>query len=302
VIPSAGNVDDLSAVAGRGLLICGHPKSGTSLLLSLLDGHPDVLAFPEETKYFRAIHERADLHSAEALIEHTRVGRLVRRTAADNAVGGDLARVDPVAFERELASLLVPGRSPHEVLPAVMLAYAASRGSPPLAYWAEKTPLHELHLSKAIALWPDLRAIYVLRDPRDVHVSFAVKRQTRGRRLSVLNTVRRIRSSLRAWDAFSSAHPGRACLVRYEDLVREPTTTTRALARFLEIPWTEDLLSPTLAGWAWGGNSMFQGSHATVSRTPVGRYRDRLSRWQIEVLERGLAREFARFGWPRHRD
>ena len=117
MIPSAEKVDDLSAVAGRALLICGHPKSGTSLLLSLLDGHPDVLAFPEETKYFRAIHERAGLRSAEALIAHTRVGRLVRRTAA----GGDLARVDPVAFGRELESLLVPGRRPGELLPAVML-------------------------------------------------------------------------------------------------------------------------------------------------------------------------------------
>ena len=298
MIASAGNVDDLSAVAGRALLICGHPKSGTSLLLSLLDGHPDVLAFPEETKYFRAIHDRADLRSAGTLITHTRVGRLARRTAA----GGALPRVDPVAFERELETLLAPTRRPHEVLPAVMLAYAASRGSLPRSYWAEKTPLHELHLSKAIALWPDLRAIYVLRDPRDVHVSFSVKRQTRGRKLSALSTVRRMRASLRAWDAFSSAHPDRACLVRYEDLVREPAAATRELARFLEIPWTEELLSPTLAGGAWGGNSMFQGAHASVSRSPVGRYRDRLSRWQTAVLERGLAREFARFGWPRHRD
>ncbi|MGE5223096.1 MAG: sulfotransferase, partial [Omnitrophica WOR_2 bacterium] len=37
----------------RPVFICGHPKSGTSLLRSLLDSHPQVIVYPEETSFFR---------------------------------------------------------------------------------------------------------------------------------------------------------------------------------------------------------------------------------------------------------
>lgn len=35
----------------RGLFIGGCPKSGTTLLLALLDGHPQLAVLPEETSY-----------------------------------------------------------------------------------------------------------------------------------------------------------------------------------------------------------------------------------------------------------
>lgn len=289
----------LVELAGRPLLVCGHPKSGTSLLLSLLDGHPEILAFPEETKYFRAIHARPELRSAEALLAHTRLGRLGRERDGGTVSGRDLGRVDGAVFERELARLLEEERAPREVLPAVMLAYAAARGQSPTTYWAEKTPLHEHQLTTAVGLWPDLRAIYLLRDPRDVHASFLAKRRTRGRGLSLASSMWRMRASLRAWDAFAALYPGRALLIRYENLVLDAEATTRTVAGFLGVDWAESLTVPTLAGRPWSGNSMFGDVHAQVSVSPVGRYRDRLPHWKRRVLEWGLSREFRRFGWPR---
>ncbi len=41
------------AVRDRPLFICGHPKSGTSLLKALLDNHPQLVVYPEETVFFR---------------------------------------------------------------------------------------------------------------------------------------------------------------------------------------------------------------------------------------------------------
>lgn len=291
--------DDLAAVAGRALLVCGHPKSGTSLLLSLLDGHPEILALPEETKYFRAIHGQADLRAAEGLLARTRVGRLGRQRDDAPVAGRNLAGVDAAIFEAELARRLSGEREARELLPAVVLAYAAACGESPRSYWAEKTPLHEHHLGVAIDLWPDLRAIYVIRDPRDVHVSFRAKRRTRGRGLSPLQSVRRMRSSLRVWDAFATRYPDRALLVRYEDLVVAPERTTRGVAAFLGVEWTPGMVAPTVAGRRWEGNSMFDEAHRRVSDSPIGRHWSRLSRWQRWILERGLASEFRRFGWPR---
>lgn len=33
----------------RPIFICGHPKSGTSLLRNLLDNHPQLAVYPEES-------------------------------------------------------------------------------------------------------------------------------------------------------------------------------------------------------------------------------------------------------------
>lgn len=37
----------------RPIFICGHPKSGTSLLRNLLDFHPQLVVYPEESRFFR---------------------------------------------------------------------------------------------------------------------------------------------------------------------------------------------------------------------------------------------------------
>ncbi len=47
----------------RACFIAGQAKSGTTLLASLLDGHPELLVLPQETAYFPTV--RCDLrHSA----------------------------------------------------------------------------------------------------------------------------------------------------------------------------------------------------------------------------------------------
>ena len=40
------------------IILCGHPKSGTTLLLSLLDNHPQLTVFPEELKFFFRVFNR----------------------------------------------------------------------------------------------------------------------------------------------------------------------------------------------------------------------------------------------------
>lgn len=289
----------LDELAGKPLLLCGHPKSGTSLVLGLLDGHPDLVTLPEETKYFRAIHGRSDLRSAEALLSGTRIGRLGRARAEATAQGRDFRHVDADRFEQAFVELLAEPREPKELLPAVALAWSTATAGGPGRYWVEKTPLNEYALDTALGLWPDLVAIYVVRDPRDVHASFSAKRLERGRGLSLVTSALRLHRSMSAWRRFSSRHPQRCRTVCYEDLVSEPERETREIASFLGIEWREELMRPSLAGRPWAGNSMFDERHEGVSATPVGRHRTSLPRGHVRALELLLMSEFRRYGWPR---
>src|ERR1035437_9273092 len=54
----------------RGLFIGGCPKSGTTLLLSLLDGHPQLVVLPEETFYLQDRQVYAGLGNYPARLRH----------------------------------------------------------------------------------------------------------------------------------------------------------------------------------------------------------------------------------------
>lgn len=286
-------------IAGTPLLVCGHPRSGTSLLLSLLDGHPEILAYPGETKYFRAIHGRRGLQDAEALLRRTRIGRMSRDRISAIEDARAVNAAEETTFTRALGEQLGAAATPADLLPAVMLAYAASIGSEPRRYWAEKTPLQEFDLDTALELWPDMRALYIVRDPRDVYASFRRKRVTRGKGLSVMKFAVRVRRSLASWERFASAHPTRGRLLRYEDLVHEPECSMRAVADFLGIEWADELVQPTRAGLPWRGNSSFTNSHQNVSASPIGRYVEELMPGEARALETLLSEMFNRFGWAR---
>ncbi len=286
-------------IAGTPLLVCGHPRSGTSLLLSLLDGHPEILAYPGETKYFRAIHGRPGLLDADALLRRTRIGRMTRDRISAIEHARTINAVQETTFTRALGEQLAAVATPADLLPAVMLAYAASIGSEPRRYWVEKTPLQELDLDTALELWPDLRALYIVRDPRDVYASFRKKRVTRGKGLSVMKFAVRVRRSLASWERFVTAHPTRGRLLRYEDLVREPERSMRVVADFLGIEWSDELVRPTRAGRPWRGNSSFTDSHRNVSASPIGRFAKELMPGEVRALETLMSELFDRFGWIR---
>jgi hypothetical protein len=288
----------LAAQAGSPLLVCGHSKSGTSLLMSLLDGHPDVLVFPGETKYFRDIHGRPEFGTAEALLTQTRISRLAGDRHVARELGRDHRAVDQGVFEDELRALFAEPVPESDLLPAIVLAYARAIGESPRRYWVEKTPRNEHHLDTALTLWPGLKAIYIARDPRDIYASFRKKREKRGKRLPVGTFVRRMHASLSIWGAFAERHPERSVSVRYEDLVREPRETTQQIANFLGIEWHSALVSPTQVGRHWGGNSMYGETHSDISPTPIGRYSVSLTRSEIRALEYRLRPVFERFSWP----
>src|SRR5688572_14430934 len=42
----------LSGLKGEPIIVCGAPRSGTTLLISILDSHQDILAIPFETGLF----------------------------------------------------------------------------------------------------------------------------------------------------------------------------------------------------------------------------------------------------------
>jgi hypothetical protein len=282
------------------LFVCGYQKSGTSLIAALLDGHPEVCVFPEETSILRWMsgHEFASRREALGfLLERTHVERLGHQVDEDGPEGNrDFRDLDHPRFRTELEERFLAGDgSMRSLLDAVMAAYAGASGQPGRAYWVEKTPRNEYHLDTIDRWYPTARALYMVRDPRDAYVSYSRNREVGGATLTLGNFVATWGLSVWNWKRQPEGH--RRLLLRYEDLLRDPERELRTICDWLGIEFADQVTRPTKLGRPWYGNSMFDGRFEGVSTRPIGRWRDGLDPEDLEVIEALLGREMAEFGY-----
>ena len=149
---------------GDPLFLTGFPKSGTTLLLSLLDGHSALNVFPKETLFFP--YALADLEAdreqgIELFVERIFEGVLfgLEEVIADE-VGTDRYKV---ALKERWAET---GYSLPRFLDIAVETYGELIGRSRRRFWVEKTPQTELDVPTLREWYPTMRAIHCIRDPR----------------------------------------------------------------------------------------------------------------------------------------
>ncbi len=289
---------------GAATFICGHPKSGTSLLAGLLDGHPQLVVYPEESGYFRRVYDQLEAADVDApAMMETQVLHIFHWNPRDphptqaNFPGRDYSNVPfeqvRAAFHRILDAQGVSART---LLPAAMLAFGEVAGllSEEIQRWVEKTPYNEYFAEEIFALWPQARCLHVVRDPRDNYASYRRKHPDWRPEVFALSWRASLQRGLRNRRTFGAE---RYLILRYEDLVLNVDETVELVRRFLGIEDDPALRRPTRLGRPWQGNSMFGEAFDGVSASPVGRYRRHLSPGEVARLEAALGQEMARWGY-----
>jgi hypothetical protein len=287
----------------RAAFICGHPKSGTSLLRAMLDSHPQLVVFPEETKFFRQVLPAlAGLEGpqAAAAVEDRLLRVFQWNTAAPVPSQAGFADRDysHLDFDQVLASyrrLLGSWQGdPVRLLPLAILAYgeASGRLKPETRRWVEKSPYNERHAERIFAVWPEALCLHLVRDPRDNYSSYRRKHPD----WSPAVFAESWRQSTRlGWKNQRRFGPDRYRMLRYEDLIVRTDESIDGIIRFLGIDDADTLRVPTRDGRVWMGNSMFGDAFADIDRRPVGRYARELAPDLSRELELHLAAEMGRF-------
>ena len=267
VVPSEAECATALQWLRRPAFICGHQRSGTTLLQNLLDGHPQLLVLPSEGTYFTSFNYVArtaptdrdrDRFAAEwisRLIDpnfapHFRLGR---------SVDGRNPAVD---FVRSLFGWCeaLRGRAPAELvtLLALVAAFRANT-APTLAplRWVEKTPQNERYAGRFESL-PDARFVHLVRDPRATLASLAeIYRKDGIEGFDAAQHARAIGRSLQLALANRARFRDRYLVVRYEDLIADPKRHMELVRQFLGIAPDDTLHVPTAGGRAVRGNSSF---------------------------------------------
>ena len=163
--------------------------------------------------------------------------------------------------------------------------------------WAETTPEHLLYMREIKRTIPNARIIHVIRDGRDVALSWE--------RLSQIRPLPgdRNRAAMAAaiyWDWMvekgreSGRKLGTAYIeVRYEDLVRRPAEVLKGLEPFVEHDLNYQRIAKVGIGSVCAPNTAFKDQ----DRSPVGRWKTDFAEAELETCEALIGGGLERLGY-----
>jgi len=272
--------------SGRRLFfIVGSPRSGTTLLQSMLMQSPGV-TIPPETQFMGIIYRR-----------RKRLGPIESDRGWDAAVNAIVARNDraefPITGEELRARLTAPGERSYRRLLSDWLELCGERAGADIV--GEKSPAHTEYVGELAEMYPDARFVQIVRDPRDVALSH--REVWKRPPLQAALRWRFDQQSLRRHRDDSRQTRFRA--VRYEDLVADSEPTIRELAEFLGLTFVPDMADPSKrreTGFAAHETHKLQTlERLTTSR--IGRYRGKLSHADLQIVQAVCGGEMRALGY-----
>jgi hypothetical protein len=290
----------------RPVFICGHPKSGTSLLRSLLDSHPQLVVYPEESGFFRrylpashGLSLEAKLTLANERLIHIFTWNSTNPPPSQAGFPGrDYSHISFEAVQQAMRQSLAAQGCRHDgdLLSAAVLAYGQVSGhlTEATCRWVEKTQYDERYAGQIFAWWPQARCIHIVRDPRDNFVSYHRKHPEWSAEVFAWSWVNSTQMGMQNVARYGAL---RYWLLRYEDLAQQPAETLRELCHFLEIEDHPSLHAPTRGGAAWQGNSMFAERFDEISSAPLDRWKVELPAEEAGVIAALARPEMKRLGY-----
>jgi tetratricopeptide (TPR) repeat protein len=202
--------------ARRFALLCGHPRSGTTLLEQILDAHPDIV-----------VTDETSILLGEAY------------PVLSNDVGADASMLEIL----ESASIEALQQARAGYLRFTELFSGETIGNRLLI---DKNPAMDLHIPLVVRIFPEAVFVVAIRDPRDVCISSFMLPMPPGQLsalyLSLEATVSQYVSVMGFSRAIRSRLRNPQMEVRYEDVIRDLEKTSRQLLAFLGVEWNPAVL------------------------------------------------------------
>ena len=207
---------DLEPLGGGLALLTSHPRSGTTLLEQVLDCHPKVIS--------------ADELQIMAELVYVPLGR---KGAANESVPDvlDRATIDDVREVRQNYWSTMEGALREPIGDRLLL---------------DKNPELTMLLPLVARVFPEMKIVFALRDPRDVVISCFMQRLPLNavsvNYLTLEGTAKKYAATMTAWLKIREMLPNPWIGVRYEDTVADLEQQARKVLEFLGVPWDDVVL------------------------------------------------------------
>ena len=262
-----------SARSKAPVFVVGCPRSGTTLLYHMLLSAGGFVVYRAESHSFNLLaHRFGNLKSASS-----------RAALADAWPRSKAFRISGLD-ESEVRDAISRCRCAGEFLQSIMKAMAVRQG---VTRWADTTPDHLLYLSEIKRQIPDALFIHIIRDGRDVALSYAQQGWShplpwdKGEELSVAAlywqwSVQRGRES-------GSKLAGDYLEIRFEDLVGSPQKSLPRIGAFIDHVLDAERIQSAAIGSVSKPNTSFKTDSGQFD--PLERWKKQLNPEQLLQLE-----------------
>ncbi|MCH7777497.1 MAG: sulfotransferase [Gemmatimonadetes bacterium] len=210
------------ALDHEGFFIVGAPRSGTTLMQSILSAHSKIFSGPETSFFSRIVPLLGAAYShPEQRVTEDDIVRIASDFEYMTGIGANFR------------SVVQPGATIRETFEALLRLF--NPDDKPC--WVEKTPIHAMHMMAIRRFYPTAKYIHVIRDPVDsvtsmIHLKPTSLTDTRILYLSA------VRAHAALWKSCVSAplrfpDQDKVLHLHFEDLVRNPGNTVKRLCGFL---------------------------------------------------------------------
>lgn len=197
-------------------ILCGHPRSGTTLLEQLLAAHPDVVSTDETGVWQREFLDPVIRQAG---------------TAADAVREMNAFGAEQLAAGRETYLRFTEAHLGQPIKGRVLI---------------EKDPSLTPDLPLPLRLFPETKVIFPIRDPRDICISYFFTivplNRISAHALDLASTSEFCAHSFRLWQHWREVLPCAKLETRYEQLVADPSGEMRRVLGFLGLDWDERVL------------------------------------------------------------
>ncbi len=214
------------------VFIVGMPRSGTSLLSVILSAHSQ-LAISPETHYFTKYRKWCekfgclqDSPKKERYLKWFLTGPEIRDMAFSSQELSELLS----ALSKE------PTLTHEKIFQTVLESYSRKQDKP---FWGEKTPDHMTHVPIISDLFPTAVFVCIVRDPRDVSLSWQAVTWNTG---NVYHHAKMWRNYCGLSDMYSMKYADRYIEVRYEDLLQDTEYAVQKICDFLGLEFENRML------------------------------------------------------------
>ncbi len=252
-------------------IFVGSGRSGTTLLRTIFDAHPD-LAMAHEPQFVGTVARKEKMLNAGGFDLH----RFLETIYANS----NFRRMGLERQEVETALAGDPPRNLSDAVRAVFSLWAVAQGKP---RYGDKTPGYIIQIPEMARLFPETRFVNVIRDGRNVALSYLERPWGPS---TIVEGALYWRSRVgRGRKAGLNLGPERYLEVRYEDLVADTEPAVRRVCEFLGLRWEPEMLRYHEKASKFVADSHEPDAFRNVARPPTKGTRD----WSDVMSDKDIA-------------
>ncbi len=285
------------------IFILGCHKSGTSLLRSLLDGHPSLQVIPIETHFFQHIgvpiiyplrkkYIKKPFYSSlyDLLVEYD----TSENKQSDNFLKGQINRskldslMDNNHDENLRDSFFKMSRI---ILDSTGCDYSEDK------ILVEKSVENFEFTDRLAHLFPNAKFLHVIRNP---YANLVALRKFKGTHSypSLKELIESIHLSF-VYEKRNSIYHDNYKTIQFENLISNPKKELEGITSFLNIEWSEILLQPTSSNRPWLGNSSTGERFMGISSEPKHNWIEEITPIELKLIGNKFSSYLESFGYEK---